>query len=619
MPSPSLPSNIPQKVLILFGSFELDVSTRELRRDGEFVSLTPKAMDLLVLLASANGRVVEKQEIVNALWPGVVVEEGNLTQTAFLLRKVIEESPSEPVYVVTVPRRGYRLSGIRDAAADAPDAESAHSIGTAKPSSRRRIGVALAAGLGLIAAALFLLFQRSSPSVANATTPTRLVVLPFVNMSPEPAAEYLSDGLTEEIINALAGIEGLRVVARTTAFAFKGKAYDIRAIGKQLDVDAVLEGSVRKQGTKVRVTAQLNNVRDGYHFWSQTMEHEMSDTFALQRAIAASVASAFEKPVTPLIGGQRTRPVDTEAYNLYLRGLHEKGKVFGGALERAIALFKQAIDKAPHFAEAHAAIAYAYTSLGYTNQLPPGAAFPLAQTYWSRALELNSGLADAHTAKAITLLLHDRDLKGAELSFQKAIALNPSNAQAHEWYSHYLVAVGRMEDALRESRLALDTDVLSMDMNAHLSWNYYMAGDYSKSIDAAHNGLGIDPAHVPSKIYLAWSLMGAGRLAEAMDLDEQIPRADSADIPKWREAYRRGGARAYWAARVESGLKVGRTPLALARYWICAGRKKEALDALEEAWKARAPAIIYLKTDPVYEPLRNEPRFISLAREIGLP
>lgn len=602
MRSRSAPSISPQEVLIAFGSFELDIARRELRKLGAAVALPPKALELLILLASARGRIVEKQEIIDALWPGVAVEDGNLTQTVFLLRKTLGESTDAPVHVITVPRRGYRFQGIIESPPPQP------------LPARRALGKIVAAGGAVLAVPSLVWFVQSK---AAPPIPRRLVVLPFLNMSADSNTEYFSDGLTEELINVLAGLDGLQVVARTTAFQFKGKPADIRRIGEQLNVDAVLEGSVRRQGDVVRVTAQLNSTKNGYHFWSKTFEHDVKDTFAVQKAIAASVGESFQKPT----GASRSGAVPVEAYNLYLRGLHERNKVFDGAVERSIELFEKAIAKAPDFAEAYAAIAQAYSMLGYTEQWPPTKAFPKAKENWTRAWELNNNLAGAHSARAITLLLYDYDLPGAEASFQRAISLNPSYADAHHWYSHCLVVRGRLDESLRESRLALELDPLSMDTNAHLSWHYFMARDFQQSINAAKSGLAIDPNHVPTKIFLIWSLTASNQIPEALDVLAQLAKRE--DIEKWKNAFRTGGAEGFWKARLAYRIeqtKAGNvSALAIAECYVALNRHEEAIDWLEKGFKDRIPQIIHIKTDPRFAPLLQNPRFQKLTRAIGLP
>lgn len=561
-------------------------------------------MDLLIILATANGTTVEKQELINALWPGVVVEEGNLTQTVFLLRKALGESTGSPRFIITVPRRGYRFQGIDEKPSPAPP-------------PRRPVLWKLLAGAGALSAvpAAFWLagYRKPVPSFR------RLAVLPFVNMSSEPDSEFFCDGLTEEVINELAGVEGLHVVARTTAYQFKGKLVDIRRIGEQLNVDAVLEGSVRRQGNIVRVTAQLNDVQNGYHHWSKVFEREATDTFAVQRAIAAGVAASFS-PSAPAPAANGAA-VSAEAHTLYLRGLHEARKVFGGASERALELFERANSIQPGFADPYAAAAQAYAVLGYTEQWPADRAFPKSRQAWSRALELNGELATAHSARGITLLLYDHDFQGAYRAFQQAISLNPASADARHWYSHCLVSLGRLDDSLRESKIAIEWDPLNMDVNAHLSWHYFMAGEFLRALEAAKAALAIDPSHVPSSIFLSWALIALRRFPEALDAESRFKPAST--VAAWRSGLNSEGESGYFKAKLATGIEERRagkgSPLSLAHNYLALRRYEDALDCLEDAVKMRSPQIIYLKMDHRTVPVRGNPRFQKLVRAIGLP
>jgi len=603
MPSLKSGSN-PPRAVVFFGSFELDVVNRSLRKDGEFVTLAPKAMELLVLLASAEGRIVDKQEIQDALWPGLAVEEGNLTQTVFLLRKALGETSESPAYLVTVPRRGYRF---------------VLPVSEAGAKKRSWKNPALAAGLLLvILAGAGAYWWRSRPVVV--APPGRLVVLPFANMSPDADTEYFSDGLTEELINARTRVEGLKVVARTTAFQFKGKANDIRQIGKQLNVDAVLEGSVRKQGDRLRITAQLNDTANGYHYWSETFDRNVQDTFAVQEEIANRVAASLSGK-----GKQARRPhagTSIEVYNLYLRGLHEQHRVFNGHLERANALFAEAIAKDPLFAPAYAATAEAFVQLAYSSQMEPKAAFVRAKHYWTRALELDPDSAEAYTARAACLLFDDHNLVEAERSFQRAIAINPYYGEAHHWYSHLLVAMGKTEESRRESLRAIEADPLNVSIAAHLAWHYNAVRDFPKAEKAARAALAIDPLHSPAKFFLTETLRETGRFAEGVELDAST-QSNPADAERVKSAYRREGELGYWKQLLEFNLNRRKNgafnAYSIALYSARVGRKDDAFQWLETALKEGDPSLLNIRTDASARSLRDDPRFDSIARRAGLP
>ena len=599
--SSSQPSISSQEGLISFGSFELDVANRSLRKDGEFVALAPKAMELLLLLASAKGRIVEKQAIQDALWPGLAVEEGNLTQTVFLLRKALGETSESPVYLVTVPRRGYRFV--------MPVPEAAGKRHEWKRPAFAALLLVLLAGAGGY-------WWRSRSAVM--APPDRIIVLPFANMSPDADAEYFGDGLTEELIDALTRVEGLKVVARTTSFYFKGKSSDIRQIGKQVDVDKVIEGSVRKSGNRIRVTAQLNDAKSGYHYWSKTFDREAKDILVLQEEIAAQVAASLRRSLSS--AGAKRPPRNIEAWNLYLRGKHEVEKVYGGGVDRGIDLLGQAIAKDPLMAEAHAQLANAYALQAYSGQAPAREAFPKATASWRRALGLDENLAEAHAAKGSTLLFYEWNFPEAERTFRKAIALNPSSSAAREWYAHYLVAMGRLNEAKRESLLALEADPLNVVMSGHLAWHYLMEWDFPNAITAAKAALAIDPLHRPSKSFLRAALFSAGRWEEGLAVDRDM---DPATGSRGIDAYRLQGAAGYWKFRLDSRLEAAKRqridPIGFAFNYAWLGKRDSVVEWLRRAYAERQPYIVNMKRVPEFRPFHADPEFQAIAREIGLP
>jgi serine/threonine-protein kinase len=446
-----------------------------------------------------------------------------------------------------------------------------------------------------------------------------LVVLPFVNLSSDKENEYFSDGLTEELINTLTTIDGLRVVARTTAFQFKGKAQDIRGIGRQLGVAAVLEGSVRKENTRLRVTAQLNSATDGYHFWSETYDRDLKDVFAIQEEIAQAIHQRVRQKIADTSGRKRNRHTPKlEAYNLYLQGRFHVGRVFGKSMEKAIALYEQAIQMDPDFAEAHAALAYCYTVMGYSHQLPPKEAFPKAVAPIRRALALDDSLSEAHGAKGVISLLFDWDLDEGKRELQRAISLNPSNPFAHHWYSHYLVVMGRFPESLLESKRALELDPLDIESTSHLAWHYDYARDYERAIDAGQKSLELDPNHLPTLSYLESAFEGAGRFDQAIGTLERLGFS-SDEGRALREALRTSGAPGYWRARVERAERSSMAdPFRMAELYAHLDDADHALQCLDRAFQERHSWLIYLNSDPAFDSVRSHPQFTTLVRKVGL-
>lgn len=616
---------MPQRVLISFGSFVLDATARELRKNGEFIPLTPKVLELLLLLASRDGGVVEKQEIIEAIWPDTVVEEGNLTQTVFVLRKMIEDAPGDPAYILTVPRRGYRLAGIRQEAtvADTVTVDAAPTAVKPEGINRSRWAIAAACVLAAVALGLIVQAQWSSPAMTALDQPRRVVVLPFVNMSANPGTEYLSDGLTEEIINALAPIPGLKVVARTSAFQFKGKNVDIRSIGRTLDVDAVLEGSIRTGGNRLRITAQLNNTRDGYHYWSRTWERSTDDVFAVQQEIAHEVANA--------LGGQNRVPVPRikpftrswEAHNVYLQGRDLKGRNMEGTLPRVVASFERALAIDPAFAAAHAQIGQAYIWAAHHGNVSWTEALPEVKRRAQLALALDPDLSLAHALLADVNFFGDWDFASAERSFRRAIELDPSDTGTHHEFAHFLIAMGKFDEAGAEARLNAELDPVSQDTLTHMQYHFLMAGDIPRALSAAERTLAVVPPTTMNITFLQWTHEQAGQFGKAIEALARRPGVKPEVVASFKSGYEREGEAGYWKAW--HAWQLGRSQDAASRAWVTAvfharmGQKEQALRLLKQAVDLHFHGVVYLAVSTEFTGLRQDPEFQSLVRRIGLP
>ena len=459
-----------EKGLLEFGPFQADTTARVLMRDGEIVPLPPRAFDLLVALLESGGRSLTRDELLTRIWGDIAVEEANLTQAMSVLRKALGENAQEPSYIATLPRRGYRFNA---------DVRTARSTGRCEWST-----------------------------ASDGPPPNSIVVLPFANMSTEGDSEFFSDGLTEEITNALAAVPGIRVVARTTAFQFKGKPVDIRQLGERLNVSAVLEGSVRRQGSRLRVTAQLNSAHDGYQYWSKIWDRDLTDVFAIQEDVARGVVESVRNdvgPNTPLVHPP-TR--DLEAYNLYLQGRFYEHRVF--STEKAIGYFERAIAKDSRFALAYTGLATCYADLGYYHQASPKDVYPKAVSALRRALDLDPVLARAHALEGLIALVYDWDWPTAERRLRRAMELNPADAEVHDFYSHFLVTLGRFDESLAESQKAIEIDPLDQVRLGHLAWHYLMAREPRHAIEASQQALDIDPRHVPTLASLQWAYEALG-------------------------------------------------------------------------------------------------------------
>jgi TolB-like protein/DNA-binding winged helix-turn-helix (wHTH) protein/Tfp pilus assembly protein PilF len=595
-----------------FGPFEVDVEQRLLSQAGDPVPLTPKAFDTLLVLVERPGKVLEKAELLKLVWPNTFVEENNLTQNISALRKVFGDAD----YIETIPRRGYRFRvKVEDVSPSEAGAVNFQPDAVPHPGRRRRsgwlwTGLALTAAVGAFYAV---------EGIRSAGRPTyrvdSLVILPFVNLTGNPDDEYFCDGLTEELTNYVAQLDGLRVVARTTAFQFKGKARDIRSIAQQLKVSSVVEGSVRRQGDTLRVTVQLNDAESGYHVWSQAYDRGAGDIFGIQEDISRQVVHN----IRPDGGARPTVGVrDREAYRLYLLGRFQRGRP--DSVRKAIALFEQAIEKDAGYAAAYAGLAECYVKLAQQKSMPPVEALAVARKFVDKALALDDNLAEAHTTQAIVQLM-DLNWQGAERQFRRAIALNANDATAHHWFSHYFLAMGRPVESLASSRRALDLDPLDLQISGHLIFHYVRAREFPSAIKAGLQTLELDPNSQLAYLFLTWAYEDIGEWDKAIYASQRsgASKLDS-ETSTLQAAVRAGGARGYWKAN-QAFLEKQKNPenyrvaVTLARL----GEADKALAHLEAAFHEREPELLYVKSEPAFDWMQGNPRFAALTKAMKLP
>ncbi|MFC1800201.1 protein kinase [Candidatus Eisenbacteria bacterium] len=419
-----------------------------------------------------------------------------------------------------------------------------------------------------------------------------IAVLPFTNLSADPDQEYFCDGMAEEIINVLTHVEGLRVVARTSAFAFKGRSGDIREIGKQLDVESVLEGSVRKAGTRVRITAQLVSVADGYHIWSEKFDREMQDIFGIQDEISLAIVDRLRVKLLGKHKAELTKhhTENLEAYHLYLKGRYFWNRRTGGALEKSVGCFEQAIEKDPAYAFAYFGLADAYHILYMHGLSPLKEAYPKAKRAVLRALELDDSLAGAHTSMAEIKRTFENDPEGAEQEFRRAIELSPGYATAHHWYSIMLVDIGRFEEAVEEGGRALELDPLSTIIKLHVAQLRSSAWDWDGAEEMYRHALEIDAANENILVAYALFLARMERREEAVSI---INRAlELAPDSPWIKGFYM--AVLYYAREFDESIEVGLkllgltpvfpvVPLMIGACYIMKGMYEEALAVLGKA------------------------------------
>ncbi|MFQ5652753.1 MAG: protein kinase, partial [bacterium] len=474
--------------------------------------------------------------------------------------------------------------------------------------------------IALLAAFLPSLFKSNSSSVSQQKS---IAVLPFADMSPERDQEYFGDGMAEELINALAQIPGLKVSARTSAFQFKGQEVDIQSIGEKLGVATVLEGSVRKSKDKLRVTAQLVNVADGFHLWSQTYERKMTDIFAIQDDLSRSIVRALQ---VKLIGDQMPTPgkrqtSNIEAYNLYLKGRYFWNRRTEEGLKKSIDFFQQAIDLDPEYALAYTGLADAYSILAGYFFASPKDVLPHAKEAAQRALELDENLAAAHLSLAWILLL-DWDWHQAESEFVDALKLDPNNAFAHYWYSIYLDAVGRTEEAETEVLLARELQPLVLQISTGVGVHYITTRQYDRAIEELLRTLEVDPGFAGARYHLSRAYIAKGMFREALaEIDKyetSIPIGPlNRAVVFWGLGRREEAMGLLAKARVAVDSSYV-DPVHFAKFYALIGDTDEAFKWLERGYQERSVPITAHLDDQLLDPLRSDPRFHELVRKMGL-
>jgi serine/threonine-protein kinase len=449
-----------------------------------------------------------------------------------------------------------------------------------------------------------------------------IAVMPFRDMSPEKDQEYFCDGMAEELINALFKVEGLRVAALTSSFQFKGKDLDVREIGKQLNVGTVLEGSVRKSGNRLRVTAQLVGVSDGYHMWSERYDREMEDVFQIQdeisEAIAGSLRLQFSGTGEKRPGDHRTE--NLEVYNLYLKGRYYWNKRSLDNFQKSIEYFKRAIELDPRYAPAYAGLADSYAML---ENKPSSEAMPRARTAALKALELDSGLAEAYATLGWISFQYDWDLKAAMDNFRKALELNPNYATGHQWYSLFLMILGRGDEALREVERARQLDPLSIIINSAVGIVNLYTGKLDQAEKEVRKALEMNPDFPPARIVLSWICEMKGDYEEAVRhavrgfRDYGYGRVAQTLEECFKTSGPEGVYRAWRETLLTNPGEFGNPMAGAAELSAKLGEYDTAFDLLEKALEAREAEMTFLRISPSFETVRDDPRFKDILKRMG--
>ncbi len=467
--------------------------------------------------------------------------------------------------------------------------------------------------------------EKHQPSIA---------VLPFTNLSGDKEQEFFCDGMAEEIINALAHVEGLRVVARTSAFSFRGQETDIREIGRKLSVENLLEGSVRKAGNRVRITAQLINVADGYHLWSEKYDRDIGDLccpediFGIQDEISLAIVDNLK---VKLLGDEKKALVrrsteNLEAYNLYLKGRYHWNKRTPEGLNKAIGHFNEAIEMEPLYALAYTGLADCYTMLVQARVFRPHDGFPKAKTAAEKALEIDNSLGEAHASLGLIKCSYDWDWEGAENEFKRAIELNPNYATAHQWYAVHLVMLGKFEQAISEIEKAQELDPLSPIINVAAGWLFFLTRQYDQAIEQSRKALDIDSNFGFAYYPISWACEQKGMHKEAIEEylkgEASFGLLNAEQLKSLRKAYSISSYQGFWQRHLDILKQKSKRSYVLA-YEIASiyarlGNGNQALEWLQKAFEERDYDMGSLLVDPFFDSLRTDTRFKNLLKKMGL-
>jgi TolB-like protein/DNA-binding winged helix-turn-helix (wHTH) protein/Flp pilus assembly protein TadD len=632
----SMPDDRPVGRPLRFGVFEVDLRAGEVYKHGLRVRLQEQPFQVLAMLVEHPGEVVTREELRKKLWPAdtFVDFDHGLNKAINKLREALGDSAESPRFVETVARRGYRFLAEVTAsdAASARDAELTHPPPTAAVAAlprrlpTRLAWTASAAVLVLLATSLVTWSLRSEN---RPSSPVRsLAVLPLESLSNDASQDYFADGMTDELISALGQIGALRVISRTSVMAYKHAHKPLPQIARELNVDAVVEGTVLRSGDRVRITAQLIRAAAETHLWSQSYEGELRDTLALQSQVANAIADQVRITLKPQ---ERTalnnvRRVTPEAYESYLKGRYFWNKRTAAGLKVALAYFDQAIDEDPQYAPAYSGLADTYALLADWEYgvMTPKEALPQAKAAATKALELDGTLGEAHTSLAFCLDVFDWDFDSAGKEFRRAIELSPSYATAHQWYAAHLILSGRNDEAIAEMRKAENLDPLSLIISADLADFLVIAHSYDESIQVSRKAIEMDPEFALAHNQLGQAYLEkhmAGEAIAELRTGVQLSGDSPTIVANLARAYVASDKRSE-ALKLLSELKQRSSSSysrasEIAMIYAALGEKDQAMDWLDRGYDERFnPSVLFR---PGFDVVRSTPRFQDLARRIGLP
>jgi len=642
-----MPDATPFLAVRRFGAFEINPQSGELRKNGMRLRFSGQPFQVLAVLIERAGEVVTREELHSKLWPAdtFVDFDHGLNNAVARIREILDDSSEAPRYVETVPRRGYRfIAPLTDFAPPrGPSAQEltpapaelapAQASGSSVPtvtrkaaSSRLWLVLGGVAVLAVLAAGVVLYRERRATDTREQAVKS-LAVLPLKNLSGDPSQEYLADGMTEELIGRLSMIRGLRVISRTSVMAFKDPRMSMPEIAKTLEVDALVEGSVIRNGSRVRVHAQLIRGATDEHFWSATYDRELADVFALQSEVAQSIA---EKVTVTVTGGERARMVaarhvDPAVYESYLKGEFALRNTDGTEVEESIAYFEDAIRRDPTFAAAYVGLADAHERRGSTfiGGAPVQEERQRAISAARKALELNDELSGAHDLLA-KVQWKQWQWAEAEAEYKRALELKPNDAIAYEGFAQWLLSQGRTEEALTWAQRGRELDPVAVSGNG-IAWTLFQARRYDEAIRELYSVLAVHPDDANALWILGFALIGNGQPKEAIPPLEKtvsITHRTPGSLELLATAYAHSGRRTEALHLIdELKQRQRRTYVPASAFlnpYLALGDYDQAFVWFERAYREKSAILLWLKVHPFFDPVRNDPRFKDLVHRVGL-
>ena len=649
---------------VRFGVFEADMEAGELRKHGLRLKLSEQPFQILMMLVARPGEVVSREVLRERLWPSdtFVDFDHGLNNAVMRLREVLGDSSDHPRFIETLPRRGYRFIApveLKGAPANIPSQQSvsgektgvvsgvsgnngagdSEKLVTALPGERSRrfsisriavLAAAVLAGSALISGITVHYVRGVNASKGKANRSSSLVVLPLENLSGDKEQDYFADGMTDDLIANLAKIHSLRVISRSTAMAYKGTHKPLPQIASELNVDAVVEGTVLRVGNRVRITAELVQVSTDQHLWADTYESPIGDVLALQNRVSSAIVDEIRINLTKEDKERLAlKPsVSPEAYEDFLKGRYYWNKRSGDGFEKAIGYFEEATRRDPQYALAYAGLADCYGIIGATiyGRLPASEAAPKAKAAAIRALEIDPSLAAAETSLATAKFNYDWDWAGAAEGFKKAIQLDPSYSTAYQRYSLYLTAMGKFDDSFEQIKKARELEPLSISISTGLGWRLYLAREYDRSIAQLRETLEMDPssewAHLNlGQAYEQKSQFGPAieELQKALELSHSSPLTISALAHAEALSGNHAAANKLLAQLEALSKKQYVSPYYVAIVYLGLGKNEVAMNWLEQAYADHSNGLVFLKVEPELDPLRKNPRFIVLQSRLNFP